>query len=108
MKWPKKHTKNLIYKTLVNTEPKTEDQIVNAAVNLAIKKKLYELESEKNLESKLTYLDIKEQNHIIDTVREILKDLTEKELLRVKPDATVSLTTDGIYYVLSLLPKSFT
>jgi len=107
MKWPKKHTKNLIYKSLLNTEPKTEDQIINAAINLAVKKELYEFDSGQNLEAKLANLDIKDQSHIIDTVKEVLKDLTENELLRVNSDTTVSLTTDGMSYVLSALPKTY-
>lgn len=107
MKWPKKHTKNLIYKSLLNTEPKTEDQIINAAINLAVKKEFYEFDSGQNLEVNLASLDSKEQNHIIDVVKEIVKDLTEKELLRVNPNKTVSLTTDGMSYVLSALPKTF-
>ena len=107
MKWPKKQTKNLIYKSLLNTEPKTENQIITAAINLAVKKELYELDSSQNLEDKLDYLDFKDQNHIIETVKEIVKDLTEKELLKVNPDKTVSLTTDGISYVLSALPKNY-
>ncbi|MDR3610370.1 MAG: hypothetical protein P4L27_07410 [Ignavibacteriaceae bacterium] len=107
MKWPKKHTKNLIYKSLLNTEPKTEDQIINAAINLAVKKKFYEFDSGQNLEVNLASLDSKDQNHIIDVVKEVVKDLTEKELLRVNPNKTVSLTTDGMSYVLSALPKTF-
>ena len=107
MKWPKKHTKNLIYKSLLNTEPKTEDQIINAAINLAVKKELYKFDSGQNLEAKLAYVDSKDQNHIIETVKEVVKDLTEKELLKVNPNSTVSLTTDGISYVLSALPKDF-
>jgi hypothetical protein len=107
MKWPKKHTKNLIYKSLLNTEPKTEDQIINAAINLAVKKELYKFDSGQDLEAKLSNVDIKDQNHIIDTVKEVVKDLTENELLRVNPDTTVSLTTDGMSYVLSALPKAY-
>jgi len=107
MKWPKKYTKNLIYKSLLNTEPKTEDQIINAAINLAVKKELYEFDSGQNLEVNLTSLDSKDQNHIIDMVKEVVKDLTENELLRVNPNKTVSLTTDGMSYVLSALPKTF-
>lgn len=107
MKWPKKHTKNLIYKSLLNTEPKTEDQIINAAINLAVKKELYKFDSGQDLEAKLVYVDIKDQSHIIDTVKEVVKDLTENELLRVNPDTTVSLTTDGMSYVLSALPKTY-
>jgi hypothetical protein len=107
MKWPKKHTKNLIYKSLLNTEPKTEDQIINAAINLAVKKEFYEFDSGQNLEVNLASLDSKDQNYIIDMVKEIVKDLTEKELLRVNPNKTVSLTTDGMSYVLSALPKTF-
>ena len=107
MKWPKKHTKNLIYKSLLNTEPKTEDQIINAAINLAVKKELYKFDSGQDLEAKLSNVDIKDQNHIIDTVKEVVKDLTENELLRVNPDTTVSLTTDGMSYVLSALPKTY-
>ena len=107
MKWSKKHTKNLIYKSLLNTEPKTEDQIINAAINLAVKKELYKFESGESLEAKLANLDSKDQNHIIDMVKEVVKDLTEKELLKVNPNTTVSLTTDGISYVLSALPKIF-
>ena len=107
MKWPKKHTKNLIYKSLLNTEPKTEDQIINAAINLAVKKELYKFDSGQDLDAKLANVDSKDQNYIIDMVKEVVKDLTEKELLKVNPNATVSLTTDGISYVLSALPKSF-
>jgi hypothetical protein len=107
MKWPKKHTKNLIYKSLLNTEPKTEDQIINAAINLAVKKELYKFESGENLEAKLANLDSKDQNHIIDMVKEVVRDLTEKELIKVNTNITVSLTTDGISYVLSVLPKNF-
>jgi hypothetical protein len=107
MKWPKKHTKNLIYKSLLNTEPKTEDQIINAAINLAVKKELYKFDSGQDLVAKLAYVDSKDQNYIIDMVKEVVKDLTEKELLKVNPNATVSLTTDGISYVLSALPKDF-
>lgn len=106
MKWPKKHTKNLIYKSLLNTA-KTEDQIISAVINLAVKKKFYELDSEENTEVKLSDLDTKDQTHIIEMVREIVKDLTEKELLRVNSDTTVSLTTDGMSFVLSALPKTF-
>ena len=107
MKWPKKHTKNLIYKSLLNTEPKTEDQIINAAINLAVKKELYKFDSGQDLDAKLAYLDIKDQNHIVDMVKEVVKDLTENELLRVYPNSTVSLTTDGMSYVLSALPKAY-
>jgi hypothetical protein len=107
MKWPKKHTKNLVYKSLLNTEPKTEEQIANAAINLAVKKQLYEFDSELNLEPKLASLDIKDQNLIIDTVKEVLKDLTENELLKVNPNSEVSLTTDGMSFVLSALPKVY-
>jgi hypothetical protein len=106
MKWPKKHTKNLIYKSLLNTS-KTEDQIINAVINLAVKKKFYEFDSEQNVELKLSDLDTKDQNHIIEMVKEIIKDLTDKELLKINPDATVSLTTDGMSYVLNALPKAF-
>src|ERR1039457_2162360 len=98
MKWPKKHTKNLIYKSLLNTEPKTEDQIISAAINLAVKKELYKFDSDQNLEAKLASLDIKDQTLIIDTVKEVVKDLTENELLKVYPNSTVSLTTDGMSY----------
>jgi len=107
MKWPKKHTKNLIYKTLLNTEPKTEDQIINAVINLAVKKELYKFDSDQNPEAILANLDSKDQNHIVDMVKEVVKDLTENELLRVNPNSTVSLTTDGMSYVLSALPKNF-
>jgi hypothetical protein len=107
MKWPKKHTKNLIYKSLLNTEPKTEDQIINAAINLAVKKELYKFDSDENLEPKLANLEIKDQSHIIDTVKEVLKDLTENELLKINSNKTVSLTTDGMSYVLSALPKNY-
>ena len=107
MKWPKKHTKNLIYKSLLNTEPKTEDQIINAAINLAVKKELYKFDSGQDLEAKLSNVDIKDQSHIIDTVKEVVKDLTENELLKVNPNTTVSLTTDGMSYVLSALPKTY-
>ena len=107
MKWPKKHTKNLIYKSLLNTEPKTEDQIANAALNMAVKKKFYEFDSDQNIEAKLSNLDIKEQTHIIEVVKEVVKDLIEKELLRIYPDTTVALTTDGMSYVLSALPKIY-
>jgi hypothetical protein len=107
MKWPKKHTKNLVYKSLLNTEPKTKEQIANTAINLAVKKQLYEFDSEQNLEPKLASLDIKEQNHIIDTVKEVLKDLTENELLKINPNSAFSLTTDGMSFVLSALPKAY-
>jgi hypothetical protein len=112
MKWPKKHTKNLIYKSLLNTEPKTEEQICNAAVNLAVKKELYKFDDGQDdstpvPEPKFTSLDIKDQTHIIETVKEVLKDLTENELLRIYPNSTVSLTTDGMSFVLSALPKAF-
>ena len=107
MKWPKKHTKNLIYKTLLNTEPKTEDQIINAVINLAVKRELYKFDSDQNPEAILANLDSKDQNHIVDMVKEVVKDLTENELLRVNPNSTVSLTTDGMSYVLSALPKNF-
>jgi len=107
MKWPKKHTKNLIYKSLLNTEPKTEDQIINAVINLAVKRELYKFDSDQNPEAKLANVDSKDQNHIVDMVKEIVKDLTENELLRVNPNSTVSLTTDGMSYVLSALPKNF-
>jgi predicted transcriptional regulator len=59
------------------------------------------------LKSKLANLDSKDQNHIVDMVKEVIKDLTENELLRVNPNSTVSLTTDGMSYVLSALPKNF-
>ena len=107
MKWPRKHTKNLIYKSLLNSEPKSEDQIAYAAVNLAVKKKFYEFDSDQNIEAKLSNLDIKEQTHIIEVVKEVVKDLIEKELLRIYPDTTVALTTDGMSYVLSALPKIY-
>jgi hypothetical protein len=107
MKWPKKHTKNLIYKSLLNTEPKTEDQIINVAINLAVKRELYKFNSDQNLELNLASLDSKDQTHIIEMVKEVLKDLTENELLKINPNKTVSLTTDGISYVLSALPKNF-
>ena len=107
MKWPKKHTKNLIYKALLNTEPKTEEQIINAAINLAVKKELYKFDEEQNLEPKLSNLDIKDQPLMIDTVKEVLKDLTENELLKIYPDQTVSLTTDGMSFILSALPKNY-
>jgi hypothetical protein len=107
MKWQKKHTKNLIYKTLLNTEPKTEDQIINAAINLAVKKELYKIDSDLNPEAKSANMDSKDLDHINETVKEVVKDLTENELLKVKPDTTVSLTTDGISFVLSALPKGF-
>jgi len=107
MKWPKKHTKNLLYKSLLNTSPKTESQIINAAVSLAVKKKFYEFESDEDIEAVLANLDSKDQNHILEVVKEIIADLTEKELLKVNPDATVSLTQDGIYYVLNRLPKNY-
>jgi hypothetical protein len=54
MKWPKKHTKNLIYKSLLNTEPKTEDQIINAVINLAVKRELYKFDSDQNPEVKIS------------------------------------------------------
>ncbi|MDR3667590.1 MAG: hypothetical protein P4L35_12170 [Ignavibacteriaceae bacterium] len=107
MKWPKKHTKNLIYKSLLNTEPKTEDQIINAAINLALKKELFKFEDDQVPDPKFAALDIKEQTHIIETVKEVLKDLTENELLRTYPDSSVSLTTDGMSFVLSALPKNY-
>jgi hypothetical protein len=106
MKWPKKHTKNLIYKSLLNTA-KTEDQIINTAINLAVKKKFYEFDTDQNIELKLSDLDSKDQNHIIEMVREIVKDLSEKELLKVNSDTTLSLTTEGMSFVLSALPKAF-
>ncbi len=107
MKWPKKHTQNLIYKSLLNTVPKTEDQIIQAAINVAVKKELFKFDDEQNLEPNLASLDIKDQTHIIYTVKEVVKDLAENELLRVNPDETVSLTTDGMSYVLSGLPKAY-
>jgi hypothetical protein len=107
MKWPKKHTKNLVYRSLMNTTPKSEEQIANAAISLAVKKEFYEFDSEQNLEAILTNLDSKDQNHIIEAVKEVVKDLTDKELLKVYPDTTVSLTTDGISYVLSRVPKNY-
>ena len=107
MKWPKKHTKNLVFKSLLNTEPKTEEQIINAAINLAIKKELFRFDDEQNFEPKLAGLDIKDQTHIIDTVKEVLKDLTENELLKVNLNSSVSLTTDGMSFVLSTLPKNY-
>jgi hypothetical protein len=103
MKWPKKHTKNLIYKSLLNTEPKTEEQICNAAFTLAVKKEFFISDAE----PKLSNLDIKDQTLISETVKEVLKDLTENELLRIYPDSTVSLTTDGMSFVLSALPKNY-
>ena len=106
MKWPKKYTKNLIYKSLLNTA-KTEVQLINAVINLAVKKKFYEFDSDQDVEAIFTNLDSKDQNHILEMVREIVKDLTEKELLRINPDTTISLTTDGMSYVLSALPKAF-
>jgi hypothetical protein len=112
MKWPKKHTKNLIYKSLLNTEPKTEEQICNAAINLAVKKELYKFDEGQDdsapvPEPILTNLDIKDQTLISDTVKEVLKNLTENELLRIYPNSTFSLTTDGMSFVLSALPKAF-
>lgn len=107
MKWPKKHTKNLIYRSLMNTTPKTEDQIANAAINLAVKKVLYEFDYEQNLEAILANLDSKDQIHIIGVVKDVIKDLTDKELLKIYPDSTVSLTTDGISYILSTVPKNY-
>ena len=107
MKWPKKHTKNLIYKSLLNTEPKTEDQIINAAINLAVKKELYKFDSNQNLEAKLADIDSKDQNYIIDMVKEVVKDLTDNELIKINPNKTVSLTTDGISFILNALPKDF-
>jgi hypothetical protein len=107
MKWPRKHTKNLIYKSLLNTGPKTEDQIINALIELAVKKEYYNFNPAQNHEAKLANVDIKDQSHIIEIVKEVVKDLTENELVRVNPDKTISLTTDGISYVLSALPKSF-
>jgi hypothetical protein len=91
----------------MNTTPKTEDQIANAAINLAVKKVFYEFDSEQNPEAILVNLDIKDQNHIIEVVKEVVKDLTDKELLKVYPDTTVSLTTDGISYILTRVPKNY-
>ena len=107
MKWPKKHTKNLVYKSLLNTEPKTVEQIINAAIILAVKKELFRFDDEQNLEPKFAGLDIKDQTHVIDTVKEVLKDLTENELLRINSNSAVSLTTDGMSFVLSALPKTY-
>jgi hypothetical protein len=112
MKWPKKHTKNLIYKSLLNTDPKTEEQICNAAINLAVKKEFFKFDdgqedSPQTPEPILSNLDIKDQTLISDTVKEILKDLTENELLRIYPNSTFSLTTDGMSFVLSALPKAY-
>jgi hypothetical protein len=107
MKWPKKHTKNLIYKSLINTSPKTEEQLINAAITLAVKKKFYEFDSEQDQEASFVNLDSKDQSHFIEIVKEVVKDLTEKEMLKVNPDTTVSLTADGIYYVLNRLPKNY-
>ncbi len=107
MKWPKKHTKNLIYKALINTSPKTEDQLINAAIALAVKKQFYEFDSEQDQEAVFANLDSKDQSHIAEVVKEVIKDLNEKELLRVNPDTAVSLTADGIYFVLNRLPKNY-
>jgi hypothetical protein len=107
MKWPKKHTKNLIYKALLNTEPKTEDQIISAAINLAVKKELLKFDSELNIKPEFSGLDNKDQNLITEIVKEVIKDLTENELLKVNPNQTVSLTTDGMSYVLNALPKNY-
>ena len=92
MKWPKKHTK---------------DQIINAAINLAVKKEFYKFDSVENIEAKLANVDSKDQAHISEMVKEVVKDLTEQELLKVNSNSTVSLTTDGISYVLSALPKAY-
>jgi hypothetical protein len=91
----------------MNTTPKTEDQIANAAINLAVKKVLYEFDYEQNLEAILANLDSKDQIHIIGVVKDVIKDLTDKELLKIYPDSTVSLTTDGISYILSTVPKNY-
>ena len=76
MKWPKKHTKNLIYKVLINTSPKTEEQLINAAITLAVKKKFYEFDSENDQEASFADLDSKEQSHFVEVVKEVVKDLT--------------------------------
>ena len=107
MKWPKKHTKNLILRSLLNTTPKKEEQIANAAISLAVKRELYEFDSEPAPEAVLANLEGKDQNHIIEMVKEVVKDLTDKELLRINPDTSVSLTTDGISYILSVVPKKY-
>ena len=104
MKWKTKHTKNLIYKSLINTR-KTEEQIINAVIDLAVKKELYKFDESQ--EAKLTSLDSKDQNHIIETVKEVIKDLNESELLKINPDKTVSLNYEGISFVVSRLPKDF-
>jgi hypothetical protein len=107
MKWPKKYTKNLIYKALMNTEPKTEEQIANAAINIAVKKQFYEFDPELNTIPVITELDSKDQAHIMEVVKEIIKNLTENELLRVYVNGSISLNTDGMSFVLSALPKTF-
>jgi hypothetical protein len=107
MKWPKKHTKNLIYKTLIDPNPKTEEQIIEAVIKLAVKKELYEFDAEVHPDAKFADLDLKDQNQINDTLKELIIDLTEKELIKVRPDKTMSLTFDGISYVVNRIPKNF-
>jgi hypothetical protein len=107
MKWPKKHTKNLIYKTLINTNPRTEEQIIEAVINLAVKKELYEFDTNIYPDAKFADLDLKDQNQIKDTLKELIIDLTDKELIKVRPDKTMSLTFDGISYVVNKIPKDF-
>ena len=107
MKWPKKHTKNLIYKTLIDANPKTEEQIKEAVIKLAVKKELYEFDTDIHPDAKFADLDLKDQNQINDTLKELIIDLTEKELIKVRPDKTMSLTIDGISYVINQIPKNF-
>lgn len=107
MKWPKKHTKNLIYKTLINTDPKTEEQIIEAVIKLAVKKELYEFDTDIHPDGKFADLDLKDQNQINATLKELIIDLTEKELIKVRPDKTISLTFDGISYVVNKIPINF-
>jgi len=107
MKWPKKHTKNLIYKSLINTNPKTEEQIIDAVIKLAVKKELYEFDTEQHPDARFADLDLKDQNQITETLKDVINDLTEKEFLKVKPDKTMSLTFDGISYVVNAIPKNY-
>jgi hypothetical protein len=106
MKWPKKHTKNMIYKSFIGTGAKTEEQILDATVKLAVKKHLYEFENEEIQDPKFSDLDSKDQAIISETLTEVINELTERELLKVKPDNTLSLTFDGINYVVNKVPKN--
>jgi hypothetical protein len=67
----------------------------------------YEFESEQENEAKLGNLDSKDQTHIMEAVKEVVADLTDKGFLKVNPDSTVSLTTDGISYLLTRVPKNY-